>query len=364
MFCTACSARLGADAAACPVCGAYPDPAIPVMPAPRPSKEAGAGFFLAFLLGPLGLVLCLHAIRRCAQSAGRLKGAGLALAGLIVASIWLFFGFLVLQRKAFPGSGASLPAVAATLCAAAGWLMFIRHFDRAEPEPLKELLGVGLAGGAMSAALALVFNTLFLGLASGVFRARLPLPIAPFALALCVGLGEEFWKLTATRTLVWRRANFNEPVDALIYGLTVALGFATFENLLYLVKAGPFSIGRSLICTPAHLGFAALWAQGFAVARFQKRAQCPFPTLLPYWLLASLAHAFYDGVLFARLPFAGGISVLLMVALVLWTTRRLQRLEARSPFLAPGQCSACGCRHGREVRYCARCGTPFELRPG
>jgi RsiW-degrading membrane proteinase PrsW (M82 family) len=348
--------------AACRACGAFTDPAIPVLPPPRPSKEAGAGFFLAFLLGPLGLFLCLHAFRRCARSGGRLKGGALALLGLVVATIWLFLGLLLLQRKAIPGSNPLALGALATLCAGAGWLMLVRHYDRAEPEPLKELLGVGLRGGAMSAVLALVCNTLVLGLGPLAFRGHSLPPAAGFVPALFVGLSEEFWKMTATRALIWRRANFNEPVDALIYGLTVALGFATFENLLYLLTTGPFSISRNLICTPAHLGFAALWAQGFAVAKFRKGARSPFPTLIPYWLLAALAHGLYDGVLFARLPHASWISILLMVVLVLWTANRLLYLEARSPFLAPGQCSGCECRNGREAKYCARCGAAFALR--
>jgi RsiW-degrading membrane proteinase PrsW (M82 family) len=364
MFCSACSARLAADGAACPACGAFPDLAIPVLPPPRPSKEAGAGFFLAFLLGPLGLLLCLHAFRRCTRSSGRLKGGALALVGMIVSTIWLFLGLLLVQRRSFPGSGSFALGASATLCAGAGWLVFVRHYDRAEPEPLKELLGVGLLGGAMSAALALVCNTLVFGLGTLAFRGHRPPLVLGFVPALFVGLSEEFWKMIATRTLVWRRPNFNEPVDALIYGLTVALGFATIENLLYLWTAGPFSISRNLICTPAHLGFAALWAQGFAVAKFRIGARNPFPTLIPYWLLAAFAHGLYDGVLFARLPHASWISILLMVALVLWTSNRLLNLEARSPFLAPGQCSACGCRNGREARFCARCGVAFAARLG
>jgi RsiW-degrading membrane proteinase PrsW (M82 family) len=322
----------------------------------RTSRLAVAGFLSGFLAGPIGLVLNPLALRRLRRSDGRLRGAGLAWVGLIASVVYTSYGVMLAVRRAEPRASLAGVALFATCAAAAGWLLFLRHFDRAEPEALKDLLKVGLLGGLMAMLLALVFNETFIVCAGFYLRPPRPAHL-PFVFALFVGLNEEFWKLTATRLLIWRNPAFNEPVDALVYSLTVALGFATFENLLYLFNAGPFSITRALISTPAHLGFATLWGQGFAIARFRRKARGPFGTILPFWLLAAAGHGLYDGILFTRRPHAVLLSIALMVGLVLWAVCRLQSLEAESPFLGEGTCPECGFRGAPGEPFCGRCGT-------
>ncbi|MCH7529690.1 PrsW family intramembrane metalloprotease [Patescibacteria group bacterium] len=47
---------------------------------------------------------------------------------------------------------------------------------------------------------------------------------------------EEVLKFLAAYLLVLRRKDMDEPVDAIIYMITVALGFAAFENTLFLIN--------------------------------------------------------------------------------------------------------------------------------
>ena len=355
MYCSACGSHVAPVEPRCPTCEAPVEPGRLIVAERRTSRLAMAGFITGVLAGPLGLVLNPLALWRLRRSDGALRGAGLAWVGLIASVVYTCLGVMLVAHRVSPKSSLMGVALLATCAAAAGWLLFLRHFDRAEPEALKDLLKVGLLGGLMATLLALVCNETFVVCNALFFR--LPKQVYPaFIFALFVGLNEELWKLSATRLLIWRNPAFNEPVDALVYSLTVALGFATFENLLYLLTAGPFTITRALISTPAHLGFAALWGQGLAVARFQQKARGTFRTLLPFWLLAAAGHGLYDAILFTRRPYAVLVSFALMVALVLWTVRRLQRLEAESPFLREGTCPACGFRGAKGAHNCVRCG--------
>lgn len=52
---------------------------------------------------------------------------------------------------------------------------------------------------------------------------------------------EEFSKYFLVHALIFRRRDYNEPVDAMIYLITAALGFAAAENALYLIE--PFKLG-------------------------------------------------------------------------------------------------------------------------
>ena len=47
------------------------------------------------------------------------------------------------------------------------------------------------------------------------------------------GITEEFLKFVCLYFFVSKRDFFNEPMDAIVYGVTISLGFATLENFEY-----------------------------------------------------------------------------------------------------------------------------------
>ena len=50
---------------------------------------------------------------------------------------------------------------------------------------------------------------------------------------LSAAWSEELLKFIILYFIVLRRNEFNEPMDGIVYGVTVSLGFATFENYDY-----------------------------------------------------------------------------------------------------------------------------------
>ena len=137
------------------------------------------------------------------------------------------------------------------------WVWVLRRYDRLEPEPFKVLLRVGLLGGFMSIVPAIVFNSLvdhLLGLGGFVsdLSRRISLPLA-LTSAVFIGINEETWKFLATLRLVRKLPEFDEPIDGMIYAMTVALGFAAIENVGYMVRFGPgVLVTRSLLSIPIH----------------------------------------------------------------------------------------------------------------
>src|SRR5262245_8984057 len=80
----------------------YPPPGPPMRP-PRTSGLAIAGFVCSFFCGLVGLILSIMGRSECKRSGGQVQGAGLALAGIIISSISLFFGVIgVLAAIAIP----------------------------------------------------------------------------------------------------------------------------------------------------------------------------------------------------------------------------------------------------------------------
>ena len=112
-----------------------------------------------------------------------------------------------------------------------------------------------------------------------------------FLFSIFVGFNEEFWKSFIAVMILKRLKEFNEPIDALIYSMSIALGFAAFENISYTV-AGGFGVlfVRSFTAVPLHAGLASIWGSGIARAKYYNDGRY-FRTLIPYVAAASLIHA-------------------------------------------------------------------------
>ena len=74
-----------------------------------------------------------------------------------------------------------------------------------------------------------------------------------------VALIEEFSKFIFVRGILYNNKNFNEPFDGIVYSVMVGMGFATFENVLYVFENGVgTAILRMFTAVPAHAMFAVL----------------------------------------------------------------------------------------------------------
>ena len=103
------------------------------------------------------------------------------------------------------------------------WLAFWLLEDRCEPEPKRYLVMTFFAGAAA------VFVALALERSAMQYYSGAMLLLVWAAIEEVVKFGAAY--LAALRARV-----FNEPLDALIYMVTVALGFSAFENTLFLLS--------------------------------------------------------------------------------------------------------------------------------
>ncbi len=243
------------------------------------------------------------------------------------------------------------------------WLWVLRCYDRLEPEPLKVLLRVGLLGGVLSVIPAIVCNNLvdhLLGLTGFVtdLSRKVSLPLALIS-AIFIGINEETWKFLATLRLVRRLPEFDEPLDGMIYAMTVALGFAAIENLEYTVRFGPgVLITRSMLSIPVHLACAAIWGYGLARARFISRHRRYFITVLPYLLAAAGVHAAFDFFVFLR-TWTIVLILPLLLFIVWYANQKLLYLRDQSLCLTGNICQHCQKCNAARAKFCINCGLPL-----
>ena len=246
------------------------------------------------------------------------------------------------------------------------WLYLIYRYDRFEPEPVLLVLGIGIAGGLMSSIPAAFLNSIA-AVVTGVGSILSPAAQAQvsaqqyLAFALFVGLNEEFWKCAAAVFLLKRLNEFDEPIDALIYSMAIALGFAAFENIEYTFIGGLFTLVlRSLTAVPLHIGLAAIWGSGIARAKYVNERRY-LATLIPYVLIAGVIHAAYNYLQFVN---SGNLYMILVafafaLLLIINAVRRLKRYQARSPFRKRGVCPDCGTKNYLWSSKCRHCDRSF-----
>jgi RsiW-degrading membrane proteinase PrsW (M82 family) len=134
------------------------------------------------------------------------------------------------------------------------WFWFFARRDR-NPEPAQLLLRTFAWGAVMV-------------LPAAILEVSLEGVIGTLAFFM-VGPIEELAKFVAARNIARNKA-FDEPVDGLIYATAAALGFATLENVLYMIQFGADVIlVRGPLSTLGHILFAMPWGYAMAYKRFR-----------------------------------------------------------------------------------------------
>ncbi|TYL52320.1 PrsW family intramembrane metalloprotease [Agromyces mariniharenae] len=194
---------------------------------------------------------------------GRTGGIAFAVTGIVIAGA---VGLLVLGYLAV-GLGVSTLAIGAGLAVLplVVVLLTIRWVDRWEPEPRWALWFAFLWGAAVSVAFALVVD-LGIQLAVAYAESGATLDEAMQAVVQAPIVEETAKGIGVLLIYAFSRSHFDGPVDGLVYGATVAAGFAFTENILYfgaaLIEGGAEELGatfvvRGIFSPFAHVLFTA-----------------------------------------------------------------------------------------------------------
>jgi len=111
------------------------------------------------------------------------------------------------------------------------WLLLCLWFDRKQPEPAHQLFKTFLFGCLLATILVYIAGPIS-SLVKKIFINQPILKI--FILSFLVdALIEEFAKIGLFNFKVYHLKSFDEPIDGIIYGLVLGLGFAFVENIFY-----------------------------------------------------------------------------------------------------------------------------------
>jgi len=213
------------------------------------------------------------------------------------------------------------------------WAWYHYHKDRHFPEPVGHLviafaLGVGCywLGMLMYEGLGLV------GLRRDAFQLAESDRGALLIYALfAIGPIEELAKLLPFLIVILRFAEFDEPIDGIIYASFIALGFAAVENVHYLdFVSDTEALARGFAGPVVHIVFASIW--GYYIGRAHLRRQHFAATVIVSLVATAILHGLFDYLVIALPMYALPASALLIVSIWLWRLILMRNLhrEARA----------------------------------
>lgn len=224
-------------------------------------------------------------------------------------------------------------------------LVLITFFYRRDihREPRKTVTITLLYGGLAFIPVVIVENILS---NLGLMTDANPLIFNFYDMIVNVAAPEETFKLLVILLYCARSSAFDEPMDGIVYGAAAALGFATVENIFYVLEGGlGTAITRALLSVPSHAFWGAIIGYSVGQVRFKHR-KAGF--ILSGLLIAILLHGLFNFFLITiesagayTNALAGFIILGLLFLLftvfaleVVWILRTIRRLRTQQEQLS------------------------------
>ncbi len=208
------------------------------------------------------------------------------------------------------------------------WLWLIYKGDKYKPEPRWLIIRTFLLGMGIAVPVAFLETLMYPGSTQG----QLSLKTAFYVAFVVAGITEEAAKFLVVRFSVYNSVHFEEPTDGLVYAAAAALGFASLENIIYMVSYGWQTIlVRGLFSNLAHVLFSSLWGYPLAMVKlgFFQRKYITWLGLAG----AMIAHGIFDFLFFTGtsytylvIPFFLGMAAVFVLM--------MRHANKISPFIA------------------------------
>ena len=132
---------------------------------------------------------------------------------------------------------------------------------------------------------------------------------------LVAALPEEAFKLFALWMVLRKNPYFDEHFDGIVYAVCVGLGFAAFENIMYLFAEEDWlstAIIRALLAVPGHYAFAIMMGYYYSVYHFVDQSPKVAACVL---LIPVLGHGVYDAIAMSGMinPYIEVVSYFVLV---------------------------------------------------
>ena len=264
-------------------------------------------------------------------------------------------------------------------------MVFIYYKDSYEKEPVGLLISL-FALGMVSVIPALIIETLGELLFSSMFGNNTSV-YNFFNVFFCVAIAEEGGKYIFTYLRTWNNKNFNYKFDGIVYAVLVSLGFATVENILYVMQGGlSVAIARGLLSVPSHAIDAVYMGYYYGLAKYYDsvgntrfKNRCMVLSII----VPVILHGCYDYFLFEGTVLHLVVFLIFVVTLDVFAVIRINKSSKKNmkiyrtnpqmydmSYVQQGTfgwqrnaymfCTNCGVKLNVNTFYCTNCGAPVH----
>lgn len=172
--------------------------------------------------------------------------------------------------------------------------------DRHDREPIK-LLFFTYVLGALAVIPSIIVEEILITF--NIFPAILG---AFFNAFIVAGLTEEYFKRLVVLKYPFKTRYFNEKLDGIVYCVFASMGFATVENIIYVVYRytnNPFiGLYRGIFSVPAHAIFGITMGYYLSLARFDTDLKRKRMNMRKSLYMPVIMHGIFDFILMAEIP--------------------------------------------------------------
>ncbi len=200
------------------------------------------------------------------------------------------------------------------LALAPGFFLMLYFYtrDKYEPEPRSLIIKIFILGILISIPAA-ILELIIVSEDESLFRLILDYFIG-------IALVEELFKFSVFYLGAYRKSEFDEPMDGIVYSVAAALGFATIENVLYVAMGGiVVALLRAVLSVPGHALFGASMGYYSGLAKFNQNKENRL--LAKGILLATIYHGLYDLCVTIE-PF---LLFLVVIPMMIWLVISVRR---------------------------------------
>lgn len=172
--------------------------------------------------------------------------------------------------------------------------------DRVDREPAK-LLFLTFILGSLAVIPSIIVEEILIkfNVFTGVFKAL-------YNAFIVAAFTEEFFKRFVVLSVPYRTRYFNEKLDGIVYAVFATLGFATVENIIYVVFTytnNPFiGLYRGVFSVPAHGVFGVTMGYYLSLAKFDTNKIRSKKNKTKSLIMPVLMHGMFDFILMAEIP--------------------------------------------------------------
>jgi len=140
-----------------------------------------------------------------------------------------------------------------------------------------------------------------------------------------VSMIEEFFKWLMIYKISYNHQEYDQMYDIILYAVFVSLGFACFENILYVLsKDGGIWIAlfRAITAIPAHACFGTFMGYYLTLSKFENNKKYLYYSIL----IPIILHGTYDFLLLSGYTILVIVFLIFIVSLFIFTILRIKKI--------------------------------------